>query len=375
MIDSRFKLKSNKHNTLLFILEHVANKSGGHQKKKTVERKNKSLIFRPFRQMNFLLFLPPVAIVLFAVISSIFEKFFRTITKQSNIPPTKPFIFVAIVSYCDQDWLHQVDHLNATALEPKRLRFGVVEYVQKAEESRVSDMPVEWRHFVKVHTVSKETATSQRKAWETCISELYDDEEFLLLTRRVEASLGWDVLMDALPPDSVFSSALTHAPTFPVAKRLLGPFQVEWKMEKFKGDSKLFIPSMICLESLIFCHSSALKLVLSSDDNVVASSALSAKGIMLKCIAQNVFSKGKAPRGVKTGMRKAAATAENVVRFLDSLGISRGRITSHAMAGLSPEASPEECVAKYGSVVAARIRMQELNVKTSARKEGPQRKE
>lgn len=301
-------------------------------------------------------------IVLSAVITTILGRFLERWRKDKIKHSTKPVVFVGIVSYCDSEWPSQVSQLTDTAFEPSRLRFGIVEYVKSAKESRAEDIPDNWRHFVKIHTMSKDMATSQRSAWKTCISEMYDEEEFVLLTRRVESSPGWDILLDSMPPKSVFSSTLSERPSFPIALRPGRAQSIEWGVQEFREESTHFLPSMVCQDFLLYFHKSCLRTILSSDDNIVVSAMLSREGINMTCLSQNIFKKGRVPRGLK---RKKANTgpADDTSLFLKSIGIFEDSLTPQAMAGLSSDPTTEECVGKYGSVVAARIRIQELTVK------------
>ena len=149
-----------------------------------------------------------VAAVCFSLISKIMNGFKRTMT----VSESGSSVFVGIVSFCDSQWPLQVQQLMESATSPQRLRFGVVEYVERAEDTQEASIPSKWRSFVRIYTVSECIASSQREARMLCYEQMYSEEHFVMFSRSIDAVKGWDdMLVDACDGTTVISTRLSTA--------------------------------------------------------------------------------------------------------------------------------------------------------------------
>ena len=80
----------------------------------------------------------------------------------------------------------------SSATYPRRVFFGVLEFVKNADDSREGTIPPVWRSRVRVYAVSHKIATSLRNARRLCYDKTYSDEPYVLFVRAASMIRGWD---------------------------------------------------------------------------------------------------------------------------------------------------------------------------------------
>ena len=237
------------------------------------------------------------------------------------------------------------------------LRIGVVEYVRTAKDSHEHLIPAEWRHIVSVYTVSSRVATTQRAARKLCIDELFRNEPYVLFVRAAKMHMYWDYQLINSFSDSSFVVS-THVNrdgrvTFPCVvdgePRQRSPANLD------EATTKL-TPSLIAQTELIFFSSEATRLVLSTSDDVALSATLATNGFLLVVPMFSVASRSSKPNGVNRG--KLGPRSQLGIKYANENGFGTNS-TAKARLGLTPNADSAEIIAKFGSVVGARIAIQE----------------
>ena len=296
---------------------------------------------------------PALWIVVLAVVASLLSRFLPSSASETVVLPP---IFVGLVSFCDGTWPRMVQQMIDTAWARDTLRIGVLEYVRTAADSLEPALPPEWRHIVRVYTVSHRIATTQRAARQLCVGELYRKEPYVLFVRGAAMHVHWDrELIDSMPSSSAIISTHVNrrdAACFPCF--VDGVVRQREPVNVTAATGKL-LPSLVAQTELIFFRSPALPLVLSTSDDVVLSGTLAANGYSL-FVPGIPIATYRRVRGVTRGKLKPRAKLGAEYAERNGFG---ARATANARLGLTPSAGSAEIIAKYGSIVSARLAIQE----------------
>lgn len=270
-------------------------------------------------------------------------------------------IFVCVVAYCDNMWPQQVAHILEQAFAAGRVRVGVLEFVRKADESCEMLVPAHIRQNVRVHTVSQRVATSMREARRTCLEEMRTDEEYILFARGFHAVRNWDAIMiEQTPEKGVLSAHLSSkwSVAFPC-------FHDDGKVKykKLALSRPHAVPSLCVSFDFTFCASDIVHVLLESSNEWDVMSRLQEHGYSVFTPGEAVVKRSGTPRGVKAATRPCCAQGQ---RYAESVGA--GTIPTHlARLGVTPDATVSELVAKFGSIVAARIEIQTVQAEQKKR--------
>jgi hypothetical protein len=271
-----------------------------------------------------------------------------------------PKIFVSIISYCDKNWLAQIEQLMGSASRPHRLHFGVVEYVDSADDSQEELIPTEWRNNTRVYTVSKKIATSLREARRLCLSKLYNEEEFVMFSKSVIMERGWDdKLVSYITEKSVISMHLSsdNAPVFPC---IHVNSDISYKTLTVLQDRA--VPSLLWLSDFSFSTVTAANTLLEFSDPFQVTAALHALGFHVFIPGNTIAKRATYPRGIKERI-VSNSTSPEAIEFKKEIGVGATRTTAYAQLGITPKAAPDEQISKYGSVVAVRVAAQSIDAK------------
>lgn len=285
--------------------------------------------------------------------------------RQKESQRFSPTIFVGLVSYCDSNWLAQVEQLIQSASEPHRLYFGIVEYVKDASDSQEERIPSDWRNNMQVYTVSQRIARSQRRARNLCLQKMYHDENYLLFTKSAVMERGWDVkLIHCLSEASVISmhiDADTNVPLFPCisADGASISFRRMTVMEERPVKTLLWHPDFV------FSTLPATSLLLTVSDPVETTALLQDNGFEVHMCGMALAKRAPHPRGVKERALSHPPTPA-AVQFKKGIGVDATSATPYAQLGLTPNATSDEQISKYGSVVAVRVAAQSIEASRSA---------
>lgn len=299
---------------------------------------------------------PALWVVVLAILASVISRWLPAPRREKIMLPS---VFVCVVSFCDATWPTMVQQLLGNACARDTLRIGVVEFVRNVVDTREPDIPVEWRHAVRVYTVSHHVATTQRAARRLCVKELYQNEPHCLFLGAASLCPEWDRrLFDMLPrAKTILSTNLTRdqSATFPC---LDGTRLTHRPLALAKP---VAVASLVTQSAFLFVPADAVDLALSSSDDVAVSEALVTAGYCLCVPGIPVAFRARHPTGIAVG--KLGARTPRAQAYADERGFGRTQ-TAYARLGLLPDADSEEAIAKYGSVVGARLAIQEEEATT-----------
>ncbi len=301
-----------------------------------------------------------IFIFICAICVSLVSKIF---VKQEVISDVDESIFVCIISYCDSVWLQQVEQIIQTANNWKRIHFGIIEYVENAEDSQEDRIPNLWRNNIRVYTVSRKVAVSQCQSRKLCFTKLYRDEDFVLFTKSVEMENGWDnCLLKSMINDSIIVTmhldSETSTPAFPCLS--VKGAKVDIKYKPLVAFEDYTVPILLWSSDFVFSKMLPTQTLLQSLNPIEMTAALVQSGHELCMCTQPIAKRAAHPIGVKDKLKRLAIT-DDTSTYLKSIGVTVSHATAYAQLGLSPNASSNEKIAKYGSVVAARVASQSID--------------
>ena len=298
----------------------------------------------------------------FAVLCSILDRLFirKLLPEESHVIQTQSRMFVGIISFCDRDWGCMVQELIDTASNPHQLRFGIVEYIRNVEETLEPQIPSVWRDIVRVYSVSHKTASTLRNAQKLCIEQLYDNKEpfVLLLGRSAKTVRDWDnKLLHIASADNVVSTYISSkgGATFPC---LFAHGHVKHK--PIATESVASTPSLLIQTDAILVPKDDLHTVLSSTNTLTVTARLRDAGKMVVTPTQQIFQRKKHPMIVPCG-RCTRWIEPNNRKYaeLNGMHIDTDVPSVNARIGLTHNADSTELISKYGSVLGARLIIQE----------------
>tara|TARA_B110000046_G_C12968133_1_gene387696 strand:+ start:465 stop:1481 length:1017 start_codon:yes stop_codon:yes gene_type:complete len=316
----------------------------------------------------------PVFAILCAVCASLIGKLLRVLRPVApRTVSNTDTVFVGLVSYCDTSWPAQVQQMIDAAGYIERVCFGVLEFVESANDTCEASMPTQWRSFVRVHTVSAHIASSQRRARQLCFEKTYRDEAYVLFCRSVDMVPCWDeFLVDNCGDTGVVVSTSIDTSetvaTYPSVRFQKGALRVVSNYLQVYTDHT--VPSIMFQHDMLFCRAQAVDLALSNAQPLEVSASLVRAGYELVVPGKPLAVRAQHPRGVKCGDSDARAPSSTAAAYALSVGIDFGtyRTTAKAKLGLTPQAEASESISKYGSVVASRVAHQTLEAKRKSRR-------
>lgn len=302
----------------------------------------------------------PVVMIVVLICVSLVQRVLKPsiLTLQSDYE--SPSIFVSVVSYCDGAWVDGVVQMFEQAARPGRIFVGVIEFVHTAEESSDHLIPMSVRRNVRVHTVSKRIAKSQRETRKLCYDQLYKEEEYVLFSRGINLTDGWDeLLISMITSQSVLTTMVPnefHA-VFPCANSRGG---ITHKF--FQVQNPVPVPSLVVSFDFIFAPAEATGKILSSSNewDVTASLVDNDYGICTPGTA--IGYRSTIPRGVRPA-KKLASVAGAQHAATSGFG---NRPTARGRLGITAHPEPVELIAKCGSLVAARVEIQTIEAEDDA---------
>lgn len=313
---------------------------------------------------------PAVWVCVVAVFCSLIDRYVLQTLFLPPLPrnlPASPRLFVAITSYCDRSWGSMVQELINAAHAPRQIRFGVVEYIRNVDETLEPAIPNEWRDSVHVYSVSYKTATTLRRSQQLCIEQLYTDEPFaLLLGTAVAGMKEWDrKLLQGASADSVVTAHITSdgVPTFPCLRE---NGNVHHRPIVAVDASMSTTPSLIVQSDAVFVSRDAIQVALSSTNVLTVTARLVAAEKTIVTPTQGLFFRIEKPVSVPRGRRAAWVETDNIT-YAERCGIreDKDRPNINARVGLTHNPDSPELISKYGSVLGARLVLQEEKHETS----------
>ena len=302
----------------------------------------------------------PICVLVLGIVISIVTRVYNSTRTIQLRSPSKSTIFVGMISFCDINWYETVDVLFRTAASPERLRIGIVEYVKRADDSMQHYLPSIDRHRVRVMTVSHTLAKSQQAARTTCFDTCYRDEDIVLFQRSANMPHGWDDELERLCScDSrvVVSTALSKVstPLFPALSVCEKQLIIKQRPLQLHGVNP--VVSLIWQSDWSASNAKAASIWLSHMSELDITAELHAKGYQTRVPGHPFCVRVQHPRGIK---KKSFRPQVHGLEFGKSIGIdlTGNKSTPAARLGLSETEEAYDSIAKYGSVIGARIAYQ-----------------
>lgn len=268
-----------------------------------------------------------------------------------------PTVFIGIVSYCD-NWGAMVQNLLENADNPKNLRIGVVEYVKDVNQTLEPLIPRNWRSAVRVYTVSHKTATTLRNAQNICIQQLFSDQPYVLFLRACSVIRHWDTILLQNASENVV--ICTHVsddgtPTFPCIER-----NGKIKHKPIKADTERNVHSLLFQHDFTLFPQNLLPDILSTTNALSITAILIAKNVKILVPTYKLVQLSSNPVSVPRGKPVKWVDAENI-EYAKKCGFvhDNDKPNVYTRLGLTPNAEDDEIISKYGSVLGARLLIQE----------------
>jgi len=306
-------------------------------------------------------------IALIAIVVSVLTKVIRSFMYRHpslSVRQNHDYIFVGCVSYCDGNWPDAIAQIFTKAIDPSRIRVGIVEYVDTPQNSVQSRLSPKLRHNVRVHTVGTKTAHTLRDARSVCIENLMTTEKYCLLARGCNLSRGWDgdlIEQINVTPRTVLTTPLSKTSMtalFPCAVKL-DNMRLTCTKRQLKVIGRLPVPSVLFCSDLCFCECAAIKTVLSRESDLSVSAALHAANYLISVPGKAIGMLGMHPRGIRKGEQSSrTAQVYEYCKFMD-IDCDSNVIGAEPRLGLVPGFNTPECIAKWGSVAHTRVLLQQ----------------
>ena len=300
----------------------------------------------------------PLFVVVIAIAVSILSKFLQRFEDSKKII-NQPSIFVGIISYCDNLWLENAQQILNSSKYRERIFIGVLEFVNDANETLEDEIPSLLRDRIVVFTVSKKIATSQRAARQLCFQKLYRSEDFIVFCRSTMFNNSWDenIINSLTREKCVFTTKILdkNISSFPAIAN-----DGEIIIKEMNTITNKNIPILIFIADFFACHNEAISFILSSSNEWNISAELKNNNFNLITSCLSAGTRSVHPKGVKKGETEITISGKKYAHEI-GFNIEEKTITTAAKLGLLPNASTKECIAKFGSVVAARVEFQSID--------------
>lgn len=314
----------------------------------------------------------PVLFFALAILTAIIQRLKRIVIKDSiNIVDISSLdtIFVCLVSSNDPELIQFIKYLRARSEYPNRIRIGVLEYVDKHDSSVANLVPESIRPFVQFHTKSIRSIGSVVNAQRICIEQFYKQEKYICLMGPCLLEIGWDNLLchNIANDKTIISIPLSESRESKFIMCKMQNKRVVMRHDSIKQFPVQIIPSIMCDHSFIFGNGNGIrKLVkgvyrIKNLDNISAAFTLQARELNYYLMSPThlIATKGDHPIFKQSKSNRNEEEDESIHERLIELLKLKTKESVYARIGLTLHPSDEECIAKYGSVAASRIAIEQ----------------
>lgn len=315
----------------------------------------------------------PVLFFMFAILTAILQRLKKIVIKDSvNIVDISSLdtIYVCLVSSNDPELIQFIKYIRARSEYPNRIRIGVLEYVDRHDLSVADFVPENIRPFVQFHTKSIRSIGSVVNAQRICIDQFYKQEKYICLMGPCFLEMGWDshLCHNILNDKTIISIPLSKKRESKFITCKIQNDRVVMRHDTIKQFPVKSIPSIMCDHSFIFGNGICIrKLVqgvyrIKNPKNISAAFTLQARELNFYLMSPThlIASKGYHPLFKQSKLRNHEDEDENIhERLIELLKLRTKSDSVYARIGLTLHPSDEECIAKYGSVAASRIAIEQ----------------
>lgn len=306
---------------------------------------------------------PQLLLLVVAVLASLVRRTMRSPPAQqvlSNDAGQRLTIFVCLVADRDRPTtLRRIWNLLRTASAPDCLTIGVVEKIQRMQDSVQEILPPQLRHRVLIKSTAQ-TILSEHEARALCHSSLATDQSYVLCLDGDMTMRGWDAFfLEHVRPDAVITAPNGPAsgpPVFPFVKRVGSAGAIGLGYRVFQVPQRTCVRAVAWVPDLSFGTRSRMEAMLREERPTQRALGEGVR-VLVPCT------------GVMSSLSGATATVRRGDLEVNSPLFEGGRATTHAFLGLSACPSNEEQIAKYGSISASRLAIEKVELQRSRRRE------
>lgn len=298
----------------------------------------------------------PIMLLLVAVVTQMAQRLWQgtrfksrlqthTLSTPSCLAERSDSIFIAVVAYKDARWSLFVSQLLSSARISSRIHIGILYYTNDVSPS----IPNLLRHRVRIHYISSKKAAPLQAARRLCVEHLYQNEEYCIFAKSFTPLLNWDdYLVRKMGPRRVLNVHFGSEPraTFPVLRGQ------KLSQTYLHTEQDSLVSSIAWSSDFSMFPAGAMGVICAADTAYGVSAQLVYNGYSLHVPGKYVLSRLGHPRGVRLSGRESNLKPCVLNTYREWL------LPSHAHFGLHKHMSSAECIAKYGSVASANLRLQ-----------------
>ena len=295
----------------------------------------------------------PILLLVVAVITQILQRAWQSkmfkngmhLSSDSSLLSTKS-IFIAIIAYKDTKWNMVVNQILNHAKVASRIHIGILYYTQDLN----LNIPNSLMHRVRMHYIVTKKAVPMQESRKLCIKYLYHNEDYCIFAKSFVPIVFWDeYFIERMGPRKIISMPFgekTRA-TFPILERDKHSFTYKY----LHTEQKSLIHSIAWCSDFSMCDRNAVSLICSADTEWGVSAVLVYNGYTLYVPGKYTASRTEHPHSVR--LRKIERRVSlNIQKTYKSW------LSNHnAKLGLLKHMTSVECIAKYGSVASAHMRI------------------
>lgn len=315
----------------------------------------------------------PVLFFMLAILTAIVQRLKKLVIKESvHIVDISSLdtIYVCLISSNDPELIQFIKYIRARSEYPNRIRIGVLEYVDRHDLSVADSVPENIRPFVQFYTKSTRSIGSVVNAQRICIEQFYKQEKYICLMCACLLEMGWDSRLchNILNEKTIISIPLSKSRESRFITCRIQDNRVVMKHETIKQFPVKSIPSIMCDHSFLFGNGICIrKLVegvyrVKNHQNISAAFTLQARELHFYLMSPThlIASKGYHPLFKQSKSKRNYEEDESIhERLIELLKLRTRPESVYARVGLTLHPSDEECIAKYGSVAASRIAIEQ----------------
>ena len=250
-----------------------------------------------------------------------------------------------------------------------RIFIGVLEYTDTYSQSQSENLPKVYRNNVRIYPISHKKAISLKESRLFCISQLYQNEDYILFCKSCILPQRWDItLINDVSHNTkcILSMPICKSKIsiYPTIKSIRENDSIEIKNEKFYVQHRQHP-----IESVIFCNdfvfgTKNIVMISLSDDTEFGVSCNLFKHYVSILIPKLICVRISHPVGV-TSISICKVENNTKLKFSKHIGLdfAKKHVSSNSKCGLTSKPSLEEYIYKYGSKWQAEIVLEESSSK------------
>lgn len=311
--------------------------------------------------------------LLIAIIRKILELFIPSLrqTLKSYSYESNTTIHVLIVSFDDDNLVSFLKFSLARASDPRRIMFRIQDFLSDRKKMNANTIPSELRSRVTLETKSLVTAKSTCRSMFNMCRDIKDGYVCCLM-KGVTFCHGWDKLLEEAHTDenAIVSAPIgsTEQAKYVCCSKDSDEDRIRFSFRNMKVVNVPSVPSIACFCSIVFGECKMMRRLLmecsdTKDIDLSASMTLKIRALKYFIVSPTacIGVHSECPKVLPRPQHVNAQTQRMTRDFIELLDMARKKGKIHAMRGLTISPSDHECIAKYGSLDAANIALEDAS--------------